>query len=151
MTLHPTCVCVHAKSHQFCPTICTLWTVALQAAGLPISFSRQEYWNGLPCPPPGDLPNPGITLTSHLSSTLTGRFFTTAPPVNQGSPDFTSHTLYLIQIAWFPFPHTTGIIWSCPSAITYGHSGFFHLCYSNPAHSYDAAWILLPSFKPWLL
>ena len=27
---------------------------------LPLEFSRQEYWNGLPCPPPGDLPNPGI-------------------------------------------------------------------------------------------
>ena len=26
----------------------------------PCGFSRQEYWNGLPCPPPGDLPNPGI-------------------------------------------------------------------------------------------
>jgi len=25
-----------------------------------MEFSRQEYWSGLPCPPPGDLPNPGI-------------------------------------------------------------------------------------------
>ena len=37
----------------------TLWTVALQAL-LSMGFSRQEYWNGLPCAPPGDLPNPGI-------------------------------------------------------------------------------------------
>ena len=36
----------------------TLWTVAHQVA-LSMEFSRQEYWNGLPCPPPGDLPNPG--------------------------------------------------------------------------------------------
>ena len=41
----------------------TLWTVAHQAP-LPMGFSRQEYWRGLPCPPPGDLPDPGIELAS---------------------------------------------------------------------------------------
>ena len=35
------------------------WTVACQAP-LSLEFSRQEYWSGLPCPPPGDLPKPGI-------------------------------------------------------------------------------------------
>ena len=37
----------------------TLWTIALQAP-LSVGFSRQEYWSGLPCPPPLDLPDPGI-------------------------------------------------------------------------------------------
>ena len=37
----------------------TPWTAARQAP-LSLGFSRQEYWSGLPCPPPGDLPNPGI-------------------------------------------------------------------------------------------
>ena len=37
----------------------TLWTIARQAP-LSMGFSRQEYWSGLPCRPPGDLPNPGI-------------------------------------------------------------------------------------------
>ena len=37
----------------------TPWIVACQAP-LSIEFSRQEYWRGLPCPPPGDLPDPGI-------------------------------------------------------------------------------------------
>ena len=37
----------------------TPWTIAHQAP-LSMGFSRQEYWSGLPCPPPGDLPNPGI-------------------------------------------------------------------------------------------
>ena len=37
----------------------TPWTVALQAP-LSMGFSRQEYWSGLPFPPPGDLPDPGI-------------------------------------------------------------------------------------------
>ena len=41
----------------------TPWTVALQAA-LSMGFSRQEYWSGLPCPPAGDLPDPGIKPTS---------------------------------------------------------------------------------------
>ena len=35
-----------------------------QEAPLPWGFSRQEYWSGLPCPPPGDLFNPGIKLRS---------------------------------------------------------------------------------------
>ena len=37
----------------------TPWTVAHQAP-LTMEFSRQEYWSGLPCPSPGDLPDPGI-------------------------------------------------------------------------------------------
>ena len=41
---------------------------------LSMGFSRQEHWSGIPCPPPGDLPNPGIKL---VSSALTG-FFTTS-------------------------------------------------------------------------
>ena len=39
----------------------TLWTVAHQVP-LSMRFSRQEYWSGLSCPPPGDLPDPGIEL-----------------------------------------------------------------------------------------
>ena len=42
-----------------------------------MGFSRQEYWNGLPCPPPGDLPDPGIKPMSLMSPALVGRFFTT--------------------------------------------------------------------------
>ena len=41
----------------------TLWTIARQAP-LFMGFSRQEYWSGLPFPSPGDLPNPGIKLSS---------------------------------------------------------------------------------------
>ena len=36
-------------------------------ASLSMGFSRQEYWSGLPCPPPGDLPDPGIKPTSLIS------------------------------------------------------------------------------------
>ena len=54
----------------------TPWTVALQAP-LSMEFSRQEYWNGLPCPPLGDLPSPGMELV-FTSPALAGRFFTTS-------------------------------------------------------------------------
>ena len=50
----------------------TLWTVAHQFP-LSVGFCRQEYWSGLPCLSPGDLPNPGI---KHLQiSYIAGRFF----------------------------------------------------------------------------
>ena len=46
----------------------TLWTIACQAP-LSMGFSRQEYWSGLPCPPPGDLPaqgsNPSLLCLLH--------------------------------------------------------------------------------------
>ena len=54
-----------------------LWTVACQAP-LSMEFSSQEYWSGLPCPPAGDLPDPGIKPTSLMSPALASRFFTTS-------------------------------------------------------------------------
>ena len=54
----------YVLSHFSCvQLIGTLWTVAHQAL-LSMGFSRQEYWSGLLCPPPEDLPNPGIKLSS---------------------------------------------------------------------------------------
>ena len=53
------------------------WTVAHQAP-LSMGFSMQEYWSGLPCPPPGDLPDPGIKPASLMSPALAGGFFTTS-------------------------------------------------------------------------
>ena len=43
-----------------------------------MGFSRQECWSGFPCPPPGDLPDPGIEPVSLKSTVLAGRFFTTS-------------------------------------------------------------------------
>ena len=48
---------------KLCVILVTLWTVAHQAL-LSMGFPRQEYWSGLPFPPPGDLPNPGIKVLS---------------------------------------------------------------------------------------
>ena len=52
--------------------------IACQAP-LSMGFSRQEYWSGLPFPPPEDLLDPGIKLMSPAPA-LAGRFFTTEPP-----------------------------------------------------------------------
>ena len=66
----------------------TLWTVAHQAP-LSMRYFRQEYWSGLPCPPPGDLSNPGRKPISLESPALGNGFFTTnttwgAPQQDQG-------------------------------------------------------------------
>ena len=53
----------------------TVWTVTCQAPPS-VGFSRHEYWSGLPCPPPGDLPDPGFKL---MSPALVSGFFTTEP------------------------------------------------------------------------
>ena len=58
------CTCVLSCVRLFV----TPWTVDHQAL-LSMGFSTQEYWTGLPCPPPGDLPNLGI-------KPITGGFFT---------------------------------------------------------------------------
>ena len=52
-------MCLCASSLSRVRLFATPWTVAHQTP-LSMGFSKQEYWNGLPCPPPGDLPNPGI-------------------------------------------------------------------------------------------
>ena len=57
----------------------TSWTVAPQIPLL-MELSRQEYWSGLPCLSPGDLPIPGIEPTSLMSPALTGELFTTGAP-----------------------------------------------------------------------
>ena len=60
--------------HGLSPTRLCIW-----------GFSRQEYWSGLPCLPPGDLPDPGIKLPSLTSLALAGKFFTTS--TTQEAPD----------------------------------------------------------------
>ena len=55
----------------------TLWTTAHQAAPS-MAFSRQDYWSGLPCAPPGDLQTQGSNLSLIMFPALAGRFFTTS-------------------------------------------------------------------------
>ena len=71
------CICSVAQPR---PIPWTPRTIAHQAP-LSMEFSRQEYWSGLPFPPPGDLPNPGIKPKSPAlqtcNSCTAGVFFTT--------------------------------------------------------------------------
>ena len=76
--LLPVCVCMLiCFSHVWLFT--TLWTVDYPTP-LFVEFPWQEYWSGLPCPPPQDILNPGIKPISLSSPALAGRFFTTEPP-----------------------------------------------------------------------
>ena len=65
---------VHA---QLCLTLSYPMDCSLPGSSVHGGFSRQEYWSGFPCPPSGDLPNPGI---EPMSPMLAGRYFTTEPP-----------------------------------------------------------------------
>ena len=72
-----------ARLLQFCPTLCNPKTVACQTP-LFMEFSRQEDWSELPCPPPGDLPDPWVKLTSPGRRTV----FPTCPVTGWISPLF---------------------------------------------------------------
>ena len=67
--------CLSHFSHVW--LIATPWTV-LHQSPLSMGFSRQEYWSGLSCPPPGDLHDPRIEPTFLMSPALPGGFFTTS-------------------------------------------------------------------------
>ena len=77
-----------------------------------MGFPRQEYWSGLPCPPPGDLPDPGIELTSLMSPAVADGFFTIAAaaakllqssptlcdPIDSGQPGSPVHGILQARI-----------------------------------------------------
>ena len=96
------CVCACMLSHFSRVRLCaTLWTAAHQAP-LYVRFSRQEYGSGLPCPPPGDLPDPGIEPVFLTSPALAGRFFTTcatwgAPSMNRSQLIYSFCSLWAIS------------------------------------------------------
>ena len=68
------CVCAQLLSGVW--LFMTPWTIVHQAP-LSMGFPRQEYWSGLPCPPPGNLSNPGIKPKSLASPELANGLFTT--------------------------------------------------------------------------
>ena len=81
-------VCVYRNCAKWRLLVCamcsvvsdSLWPHGLYPTRLlyPWGFSRQEHWSGLPCLPPGDLPNPGIEPSTPTSPALAGGFFTTS-------------------------------------------------------------------------
>ena len=79
------CVLRHLSHVPLCATLRT----AARQAPLSKGFSRQEYWSGLPYPPPGDLPNPGMGFL-HLLHEQVGSLPLVPPrkPVKQQNPNF---------------------------------------------------------------
>ena len=88
-------------------------------------FSRQEYWSGFPCPPPGYIPNPGIEPTSLASLALAGRFFTTSTTWETPCPDtgevlsaspahlaVSQCAIYWVLTLYLFYPHLTGTAWA---------------------------------------
>ena len=92
---------VHAKSHHSCPTLCTPKNYSLLGSSVH-GILQQEYWSGLPCPPPGDLPwrgdggwgmglpLPRIKPESLMSPALQADSLPLVPP---GKPQFLQVTL----------------------------------------------------------
>ena len=81
MTNDCTCVLSHFSRVQL---FSTLLTVAHQAPRS-MEFSRQEYWSGLPCPRPGDLPGPGTEPVSPATPALQAHSLTTESPLHRNS------------------------------------------------------------------
>ena len=70
-----------------------------------MGFPRQEYWSGLPFPPPGDLPDSGIKPGS---PTLAGGFFTTEPATREAHPDFRTLSFCFV-LSFILLIHSTNV------------------------------------------
>ena len=76
---------MHAQSLNRVQLFATPWAVACEAP-LSMGLPRQAYWSGLPFSTPGDLPDPGIKLTSSVAPALASRYFTIELPGKSSPP-----------------------------------------------------------------
>ena len=111
----PMCVCAVLSCFSWVQFFVILWTVAHQAP-LSEGFSRQEYWSGLPCPPPWDLPNPGIELTSLMSPALADGFLATS--ATWESQDDPVYQLTLYKRASCAFRFLSNLISKCLASVS---------------------------------
>ena len=121
---------VPVKWLQLCPTLCNPMDCGLQG------FFRQEHWRGLPFPPPGDLPNPGIKPASLMSPALASKFFTTS--ATWETPSLHHSCIYLkiwlsfkSSLNWWHhlrFPQHSARVWVLPCPPTLRTIQCFHLC-----------------------
>ena len=128
VSLHNHVMCVHAKSPQLCPTLCNPMDCSLPGSSVHETL-QAKYWSGLPCPPPGDLPDPGIEPTSLKSLALAGGFFTTkatweAHSVWHGPiiPQSYSHTAWLLLNSLIGTSTPRGWMWTNRKGIIQGFS-----------------------------
>ena len=116
-----------------------LWTIDRQAP-LPIGFSRQEYWSWLPCPPPGDLPNPAI---EPRSPALLADSLPSEPP---GKPNFCLFNRKDVNL------YNSCCFWGCNELKTFEQQSGnvnqpFHKIYQNTKHSFSKSFY----FWKWIL
>ena len=111
-------IVLNVKSLSYVQLFATPWTVTYQVP-LSIGFSRQEYWSGLPFPPPGDLPNPGV---EPRSPTLQADALLSEPP---GKP----HTIvYRLQSHTFVcFMYFGRWVLHTKTSINFSHPHFHSL------------------------
>ena len=76
-------MCVCAKSLQSCLTLCDPMDYSPPGSSVH-GILQEEYWSGLPCPPPGDLPDPGTKPMSFTSPAWAIGFFTTSASREMG-------------------------------------------------------------------
>ena len=94
-------------SHSVVPDSATLWIVAHQDP-LSLGFSRQEYWNGLPCPPPGNLPDPELNpRLLHLLHCIQILYYWATWEIH--SPWYVI-TKYIKSTKFFKFYHVPGTL-----------------------------------------
>ena len=94
--------CVLLSRFSYVQFFTNPWTIA-HPAPLSLGFTRPEYWSGLPCSAPGDLPDPGIEPASLLSSALASRILFT-------SATWEAHTLYIKVYVSIAFSTSSGKI-----------------------------------------
>ena len=100
------CVCVRARALGRCSHVQLFVTSVAYQAPLSMGFPRREYWSGLPSPPPGHLPDPGIEAKSLMSPALADGFFITSATweaiyIYSFSNSF---PLWVITQYWVEFP-----------------------------------------------
>ena len=116
----------------------TLWTVAHRVA-LSMGSSRHEYWSWLPCPPSGDLPNPGLEPEYLKSPALADRFFTTEPPRKSMHWNYMKLKSHICCVSPLVFlPEDAGDLGRSPHLMptaynnTYWIQYIWVICYSRP-------------------
>ena len=138
-----------------------------------MGFSRQEYWSGLPCPPPGDLPHPGIEPGSLTSPALADRFFTTSAtwePLMINAFQLIPHLIlysliyFLLLFVLFPLLGRSGIhsfvfiisiLFHCICSFwtSWLYNVFLYHCWKQDTIYFpyqDALYTLSSSLSPWL-
>ena len=145
----------------------TLWTVAHQAP-LFMGFTRQEYWSGLPCPSPGELPNPGMEPASLMASVLAGRLLTTSATccfcclVAKSYPTLRPQGLWRARLLYpWDFPgKNTGVgchflllhyLGSPKMSLTQLISRCQNSAYSGRSGTESACLFHLPAYRPFLM